>query len=144
MGPTRARALWTRGTSHAEHAGALSSVAARECGMAFQQQREDHAGDTSRISTEPARNRRHEAAEDVERSQHWASDDADSGRLEGLVRDWQHEWRIVGNQASCRRLMRPVSCMRGIVLRGGLNRTRIRARATFGFRWAPIQATGVN
>ena len=61
---------------------------------------------------------------------HWAADDADSGRLEGLVRDWQHEWRIVGNQASCRRLMRSVSCMRGIVLRGGLNRTRIRARAT--------------
>ena len=50
--PTSARTAlsWTRGTSHAEHAGALSSVAAREYGMAFQQQREDHAGDTSRCA----------------------------------------------------------------------------------------------
>ena len=31
--------------------------------------------------------------------------DALSGRLEGFARDWQHEWRIVGNQTSCRRLM---------------------------------------
>ena len=31
--------------------------------------------------------------------------DALSGWLEGFARDWQHEWRIVGNQTSCRRLM---------------------------------------
>ena len=36
---------------------------------------------------------------------HWAADDADSGRLEGLERDWQHEWGIGGSQASCRRMI---------------------------------------
>jgi hypothetical protein len=45
------RALVGRRTGHAaEHAGALSAVAAREHDMAFQQQREDHAGDTSRCA----------------------------------------------------------------------------------------------
>ena len=44
---------------------------------------------------------------------HWAADDADSGRLEGLERDWQHEWGIGGSQASCRRMIafRPCMCL---------------------------------
>ena len=47
----RRSALVGRRTGHAaEHAGALSAVAAREHDMAFQQQREDHAGDTSRCA----------------------------------------------------------------------------------------------
>ena len=45
-----ARALVARHGDAAEHAGALSAVAAREHDMAFQQQREDHAGDTSRCA----------------------------------------------------------------------------------------------
>ena len=49
--PRRSSALVGRRTGHAaEHAGALSAVAAREHDMAFQQQREDHAGDTSRCA----------------------------------------------------------------------------------------------
>ena len=42
---------------------------------------------------------------------HWAADDADSGRLEGLERDWQHEWGIGGSQASCRRMIASRPCM---------------------------------
>ena len=98
-------------TRHAEHAGPLSAVAARDYYMAFQEQREDHAGDkrrcaalertalrlrhaharapctlghspasakharaepcrspvsfARRVSTEPGRDGRHEATEDV-------------------------------------------------------------------------------